>query len=164
MPRRPRPAFRALHAVSPLVAWAMALLIVAQGSTVAALRAVGPAHQHAAAGAALVLDDVRRAPHVVIAVAAVAHGHSHESSRSAVARHHHPRSDATVVFVDGELRIADGAGDDGSTGSETSAFLALPLAGLAFSLEAPRSPAAPVAAWSVQTHDPEHPERPPRPA
>ncbi len=166
MPHRPRAPFAALRAAARPVAWAMALLIVAQGATVAVLRAVGPAHRHAVrAVAAPMLDDVRRAPRGIDAAtvslaAAVAHGHFHND----VARHHHARRDATVVFVDGELRVADGTGDDGSAASATSAFVALPHADLAFVIESPRSQVAPTRAWSMQTHDPEHPERPPRPA
>ena len=150
--RRPAHAFA--------VACAMALLLLLQGAAVGMLRAAGPAHRHATADATLVLDDVRRGPAIPIATLQP-HGHDH----AGVARHHHARSDASVVRVDGEWRVAEGGGDGdgaGSVGTASMAFLALPSSGLAVTRAVARTALRPAAGWSLQTHVPDHPERPPR--
>lgn len=105
--------------------WMLALVLPLQGTAAVVFAAMGPAHGHRAASAAApVLEDfrrwqpaVQREDHVF---AALGHFHAIDTPQ----RHHHARSDASVVSVAMDVGDADEA-----TGASAVAVLA-PIPGV----------------------------------
>ena len=147
-----------------MIVWVLACLLPLQGTAAGVITVIGPAHTHKTVPAAhLVLTDFRRLPLRAIAPpthVATAFGHFHGADTPL--RHHHPRSDASVVRI-GDAGLQPGADADELSISPTlAAFVALlpsparwPAAALPHAFTVP-------VAWPSLTDDPEPLERPPR--
>lgn len=93
-----------------LVMWLLALVLPLQGAAVGVFGVKGPVHQHQTASAPpLVLQDVRRwkAAPVKHALQLALRGHVHAGSASQ--RHHHARSDPSVLVTAIDAPDADEA-------------------------------------------------------
>ena len=90
--------------------WLLTLVLPFQGAALGVFAAEGPAHLHRATSARpLVLNDVRRwkiAPAIEpLSFAPLTHGHAGGSPQ----RHHHARSDASVVAANDDVPDTDEA-------------------------------------------------------
>lgn len=153
------------NALRHILVWLLAGLLPLQGMAAGVITVIGPAHIHKSMiDASLVLSDFRRAgtppiaPHATHVTTAFGHFHGADTPL----RHHHPRSDASVVHI-GDAGLQQGAEADESSISPTlAAFVALlPSAARWLAPVLPHALASP-AAWPSLTHDPEPLERPPR--
>lgn len=106
--------------------WLLAVVIPLQGMVVGVLTALGPAHFHKQAKAALVLTDFRRWTPSPIREPKLSgfSGHSHASA--SVQRHYHAFDNAGVVHTDvGLTENASGVDEGLSASTVLASFLAL---------------------------------------
>ena len=145
-----------------LVLWLLALVLPLQGAAIGVFAAKGPAHLHAAANPRaaarpLVLDDVRRWKPSPLAGSHLRSAREHTHGGHSPLRHHHGRSDASVV-----LTGTDAPETDEAVGAGGLSVLALiPL------LAPPRAgdvspPAVPRSGWQPSTGFTVPLDRPPR--
>jgi hypothetical protein len=155
----PRRTLFAERTTRLLVMWLLALVLPLQGAALGVFAAKGPAHLHkvAAATTPLELDDVRRwkvapvaEPHVFAAL-----GHIHAGSTPQ--RHHHARSDASVVVT-----AADAPDADEAVGASGLSVLALIPALTAPGAGRAAPPAVPHSGWQPRTGFTVPLDRPPR--
>lgn len=137
--------------------WLLALVLPLQGTAAAVFAAMGPAHGHRASSAAPVLDDVRRWEPTLQrdthGLAALGHFHVIDTPQ----RHHHGRSDASVVPAAVDVGDADEA-----SGASAVAVVA-PIPGVVSWLPPVLASAdASRPLWPTLTGFVPQPDRPPR--
>lgn len=145
-----------------LVLWLLAFVLPLQGTALAVFAAKGPAHLHTAAnlkaGARpLVLEDVRRWKPSLVAGSHLRSAREHTHAGRSPLRHHHARSDASVVVTGADAPETDEAvGSGGLSVLALIPSLTLPSAGEA----AP--PTVPRFGWQPRTGFTVRLDRPPR--
>jgi hypothetical protein len=159
------------HACNPLRRlglWLLACLIPLQGMAAAVVTTIGTQHSHkVVVEEKLELSDFRRgvsnlAPRAAQAHAALGLGHFHAADKPL--RHFHPRSDTSVVRVDGGGFEGAADGDDLSISPAIGAFVAILPCAAAWPAPSSRSALASHDPWRPRTHEPTPFERPPRAA
>lgn len=145
-----------------LVMWLLALVLPLQGAAVGVFAAKGPAHSHAdaipgAAARPMLLDDVRRWKASPIADTHVFAALGHVHAGSTPQRHHHARSDASVVVTS-----ADAPDSDEAVGASGLSVLALIPSLAAPGLGEAAAPAVPHSGWQPRTGFTVPLDRPPR--
>ena len=126
------------------------------------LAVIGPAHTHRAGAepSRLVLEDFRRGPiQTFRATAHVASAFGHVHRFDGALRHHHARSDTTVVLDERDAWLQ--AAEQGISPT-LMAVVGLPPDATPSIPPAAAHALPHRAAWSWRTHDPEAEERPPR--
>ena len=128
------------------------------------LAVIGPAHTHRTGTepSRLVLEDFRRGPiQTFRSTSHVASAFGHVHRFDGALRHHHARSDTTVVLDDRDAWLQAA---EAGTSPTLMAVVGLPQEATRSLPDATADALPRWAAWSWQTHDPEAEERPPRSA
>jgi len=144
--------------------WLLIGLIAMQVIGLGILALIGPSHTHRAGAepSRLVLEDFRRGPiRTVRSPTHVARAFGHVHRFEGALRHHHARSDTTVVLDDREPLLQ--AAEAGSSPTLT-AVVGLPPEATRSLPHAATHALPHRAAWSWRTHAPKAEERPPRSA